>query len=107
MSLAALLRPLGALWVLVALISLLASLAAVAVGEPHLAPFFLISAGLALVPGLLVLAATQGIRFRASALDALGLALLAWVTTPPWRHCLSGYPAISTRSTPCSKPIRL
>lgn len=82
MSLAALLRPLGALWVLVALISLLASLAAVAVGEPHLAPFFLISAGLALVPGLLVLAATQGIRFRASALDALGLALLAWVTTP-------------------------
>ena len=82
MSLAALLRPLGALWVLVAFISLLASLASVAMDEPHLAPFFLISAGLALVPGLLVLAATQGIRFRASALDALGLALLAWVTTP-------------------------
>ncbi|MAK64245.1 MAG: hypothetical protein CMF75_05800 [Maricaulis sp.] len=82
MSLAALLRPLGALWVLVAFISLLASLAAVGVGEPHLAPFFLISAGLALVPGLLILAATRGMRFRASALDALGLALLAWVTTP-------------------------
>ncbi|WP_203292347.1 TrkH family potassium uptake protein [Maricaulis parjimensis] len=82
MSLAALLRPLGALWVLVAMISLLAALAAFAVSEPHLAPFFLISAGLALVPGLLILSATRGIRFRASALDALGLALLAWVTTP-------------------------
>jgi trk system potassium uptake protein TrkH len=82
MSLAALLRPLAALWVLVALVSVLAALAAVAVREVHLAPFFLVSTGLALVPGLMILSATQGLRVRASAMDALGLAFLAWVTTP-------------------------
>ena len=82
MSPAALFRPLGALWVLVALIALLAAVCAPAVEEWHLAPFFITTAGLAFVPGALVLAATRGVQVGASALDALGLALLAWVTTP-------------------------
>jgi trk system potassium uptake protein TrkH len=68
--------------VLVALVAILAAIAAAAVGEGHLAPFFMFTAGIALVPGVLVLSATSGMRIGASALDALGLALLAWVTTP-------------------------
>ncbi|MEA1942923.1 MAG: potassium transporter TrkG [Pseudomonadota bacterium] len=94
MSPAALFRPLGALWVLLALIALLAALCAAAVQEAHLAPFFITTAGLAFVPGVLVLAATSGIRVGASALDALGLALLAWVTAPAFAALpfwLTGY----------------
>ena len=44
MSPAALFRPLGALWVLVALIALVAALCAAAVREAHLAPFFVTTA---------------------------------------------------------------
>jgi len=94
MSPAALFRPLGALWVLVALIALVAALCAAAVREAHLAPFFVTTAGLAFVPGALVLSATSGIRVGASALDALGLALLAWVTAPAFAALpfwLTGY----------------
>lgn len=94
MSPAALLRPLGALWVLVALIALLAALCAAAVQEAHLAPFFITTAGLAFVPGTLVLTATRGILVGASALDALGLALLGWVTAPAFAALpfwLTGY----------------
>lgn len=94
MSPAALFRPLGALWVLVALIALLAAVCAPAVEEWHLAPFFITTAGLAFVPGALVLAATRGVQVGASALDALGLALLAWVTTPAFAALpfwLTGY----------------
>ncbi|MHA6288590.1 TrkH family potassium uptake protein [Maricaulis sp. CAU 1757] len=82
MTPAALLRPLGALWVLVAMVAVLAAFSAAAMGERHLAPLFLTTAGLALVPGLFILAATRGVTVGASALDAMGLALLAWVTAP-------------------------
>lgn len=94
MSPAALLRPLGALWVLVALVALLAAMCAPAVNEAHLAPFFITTAGLAFVPGVLVLAATRGVRVGASALDALGLALMAWITAPAFAALpfwLTGY----------------
>lgn len=82
MSPAALLRPLGALWVLVAALAVLTALTALAVGEAHLSGLFMATAGIAMVPGVLVLTATQGIRLGATALDALGLALLSWITAP-------------------------
>lgn len=82
MSLAALFRPLGALWVLVAIIAAFTALTAAALGETHIAPLFGATAGIAAIPGALVLAATHGIRIGATALDALGLALMAWISAP-------------------------
>lgn len=82
MSPLALLRPLGALWVLVALVAVLTAVAAAAMEEGHLAPLFLTTAAIAAVPGIFILAATRGVDVGASALDAMGLALLAWVTAP-------------------------
>ena len=78
----AFLRPLGALWVLLAGVALFAAFVAVAIGEPHLAPLFATTALIAFIPGVFILAATRGMRSKASALDALGLALLSWITAP-------------------------
>jgi len=78
----AFLRPLGALWVLLAGVALIAALVAAALGEPHLAPLFGTTALVAFIPGIFILAATRSLRSKASALDALGLALLSWITAP-------------------------
>lgn len=82
MSLAALLRPLAALWVALGLVAALVGLAAFGLGERHLAPLFGVTMVLGVVPGSLVLAATRSMPVGASALDALVLGLLAWVTIP-------------------------
>ncbi|WP_291842457.1 potassium transporter TrkG [Maricaulis sp.] len=78
----AFLRPLGALWVLLAGVALFAAFVAAAVGEPHLAPLFGTTALIAFIPGIFILSATRGLKSKASALDALGLALLSWITAP-------------------------
>ncbi len=78
----AFLRPLGALWVLFAGVALFAAFVAAAVGESHLAPLFGTTALIAFIPGIFILTATRGLKSRASALDALGLALLSWITAP-------------------------
>ncbi|RKR02803.1 potassium transporter TrkG [Maricaulis maris] len=78
----AFLRPLGALWVLLAGVALFAAFVAAAVGEPHLAPLFGTTALIAFIPGIFILTATRGLQSKASALDALGLALLSWITAP-------------------------
>jgi len=78
----AFLRPLGALWVLLAGVALFAAFVAAAIGEPHLAPLFGTTAMIAFIPGIFILTATRGLTSKASALDALGLALLSWITAP-------------------------
>ena len=82
MSLAALLRPLAALWVALGLVAALVGLAAFGLGERHLAPLFGATMVLGVVPGFLILAATRSMPVGASALDALVLGLLAWITIP-------------------------
>jgi trk system potassium uptake protein TrkH len=82
MALAALLRPLAALWVALGLVAALVGLAAFGLGERHLAPLFGATLVVGLVPGCLILAATRSMPVGASALDALVLGLLAWITIP-------------------------
>ncbi|WP_417481791.1 potassium transporter TrkG [Maricaulis sp.] len=82
MALAALLRPLAALWVALGLVAALVGLAAFGLGERHLAPLFGVTMAVGLAPGSLILAATRSMPVGASALDALVLGLLAWITIP-------------------------
>tara|TARA_R110000868_G_scaffold2321_7_gene17295 strand:- start:9955 stop:11358 length:1404 start_codon:yes stop_codon:yes gene_type:complete len=82
MALAALLRPLAALWVALGLMAALIALIAPLLDETHFVALFAVSAALGVVPGALVLAATRGMPVGASALDALGLGLMAWITIP-------------------------
>lgn len=78
----ALLRPLGGLWSLLAIIAVLAGLLSGALGESHLAPLFLASAAVCGIPGVLMLTATRGMSMTATAVDAVLLALIAWSITP-------------------------
>ncbi|WP_417496025.1 potassium transporter TrkG [Maricaulis sp.] len=82
MALAALLRPLAALWVALGLVAALVGLAAFGLGERHLAPLFGATLMVGVVPGCLILAASRSMPVGASALDALVLGLLAWITIP-------------------------
>ena len=82
MGLSGLLRPLAGLWSIFAGFALLAALLSFAFAEGYLAPLFIASALLTGVPGLLLLNATQGMKVQASAVEAVLLALVAWVTTP-------------------------
>lgn len=94
MGTSALLRPLAGLWSLFGTLALLAALFSFSLGEGHLAGFFLASAMLAGVPGLMILTATRGMSVTASAVDAVLLALVAWSTTPAFAALpfyLSGY----------------
>lgn len=82
MALNTIFRPLGVLWILLGLAAFLTALAAVSLGEPALAVPFVGTAAIAIFPAILFLAVTRGMPVRANAVDALGLALLAWVTAP-------------------------
>ncbi len=90
----ALLRPLGGLWSLLAIVAVLTGLLSGALGESHLAPLFLASAAVCGIPGLLMLTATRGMTMTATAMDAVLLALIAWSITPAFAAIplyLSGY----------------
>ena len=90
----ALFRPLAGLWALLALVAVAAAMLCGALGESHLSPLFLASAAVAGIPGVLVLTATRGMKVSATAIDAVLLAFIAWVTTPAFASIplyLSGY----------------
>ena len=82
MSLTALLRPLGLVWILIGLAAALTSIAAMAMGEGDMAPIFGVSASIGIFPGLLLLIVTRGVSIKARAVEALGLALFVWITAP-------------------------
>lgn len=82
MGLTAILRPLAVLWAIMALAAMLTAIGAIALGEGQYASSFGATAALAGLPASLILAATRGLRMQASAVDALGLALLAWISAP-------------------------
>jgi trk system potassium uptake protein TrkH len=82
MALAALLRPLGALWTALGVAAILTAIAAMALGEGEGVAIFVATGVIGIVPGVLLLAATHGIPIRARPVEALGLALLAWITGP-------------------------
>ncbi len=82
MGLSALLRPLAGLWSIFAGFAFLLGLASIALSEGYLAPLFMSAAAGAGIPGFLILAATRGMKVRATAIEAVLLAFAAWITTP-------------------------
>ena len=82
MSLTALLRPLGLVWIFIGLAAALSSIAAMAMGEGGMAPIFGVTASIGIFPGLLLLIVTRGVSIKARAVEALGLALFVWITAP-------------------------
>jgi trk system potassium uptake protein TrkH len=82
MALAALLRPLGALWTALGIAAVLTAIAAMALGESDGVSIFVATGVIGVIPGVLVLTATRGIPINATPVEALGLALLAWLTGP-------------------------
>ena len=82
MGLTALLRPLAAIWMALGGAAFLAALAAYALGEGGNAPGFLTAAATAGFAGGALYLATRGMPVRARAVEALGLALLTFLTAP-------------------------
>ena len=82
MTLSALLRPLGAIWIAIGIAAAITAVAAMALGEAAIVPVFGMTAAISAFPGGLLLLATQGVPVRARAVDALALALFVWLTTP-------------------------
>ncbi|MDG1418281.1 MAG: potassium transporter TrkG [Maricaulis sp.] len=82
MTLSAMLRPLGAIWVAIGLAAGITAIIAMALGEASIVPVFGMTAAIGAFPGGLLVLATQGVPVRARAVDALGLALFVWLTTP-------------------------
>jgi len=82
MGLSALLRPLAGLWSIFAAFAFAGGMLSAMLSEGHLAPLFIAAAVGAGVPGVLILMATRGMKVKASAVEAVLLALAAWVTIP-------------------------
>lgn len=82
MGLTALLRPLGAAWLILAAAGLIGALSAYALAEDTAAIAFLVMSGMAGFAGGALMAATQGMPVRARAIEALGLGLLIFLTAP-------------------------
>lgn len=82
MALAALLRPLGVLWAALGLAALVTAIAGLALGESEGGYIFTATGLIGIVAGMLVLLATRHIPIRARPVEALGMALFAWMTAP-------------------------